>query len=426
MGEKRSLSARVAIGTALAAGVASLVAVGVTVFVADRLVVDQEERRLREIAAIALREFTPDDRLSAQIEDEADELAPASIRVAVYLDGRFAGGERQLPNPPGDTCILHSNARACAMTEGRVRVVACAAESPRRMTAALYASAVAILVAAGAAALIGRKTTRWALSPLFELRDSLATIEDDPRSATLAGDDTVSEVAALRSALADLLARLGAALDAAKRFSADAAHELRTPLTAIRAELDLLAEDSLDASTAAAVERLRARTLALSRLVDRLLALARTGLESAEPVALEDVARDVVARVGGARVRLAVEAPGMVNGDEVLLAALVENAVDNALKFSGEAPVDVRVSEAEGRVQVDVIDDGPGLSPDDRARAFEPFFRAAAARAEAPGHGIGLAIVAQVAGAHGGAASFVDPEGRGAHLRVTLPGWTAK
>lgn len=419
-----SLSARVALGTALAAGVASLVAASVTVFVADRLVDDEQNGRLQEFAGITLRELRPGPKLEARIAHEADELDPEGIRIEAYLDGKHVGGETGLPNPPGDTCISQATTRACAMTRDSLRVVAVAKRAPRSMTAALSSSAIAIVMAALVAAIIGRRTTRWALRPLFELRDSLATIKDNPRAATLAGTGDVAEIEALRQALSLLLARLADALDGARRFSADAAHELKTPLTAIRAELDLLAEESLDAQTGEAVERLRRRVIELTRLVERLLSLAKVssgGELEVEAVALEDV----VARLASPRVRLEIESPGMVNGDELLLGVLVENAVENALKFSGDKPIDVRVTERDACVVLDVIDDGPGLSPEDRARAFEPFFRAASSRAKTPGHGVGLAIVAQVAEAHGGKAEFADSKGRGAHLRITLPAWTA-
>jgi signal transduction histidine kinase len=419
-----TLSARVTRATALAAGVASLVAAAVTVFVADRLVVEQEERRLRQVATISAREFLHAPVLQTQIEDEIEELRPESIRIAVYQDEKLVGGDGHVANIAADTCMSQSSTRTCSAAMGPFRVVVAAATTPRSIEAGLLASAIAMLVAVAAAAIIGGRATRWALRPLDELRDSLSTIGDDPRAATMSGDDTVGEIAALRSAIADLLARLGAALDAARRFSADAAHELKTPLTAIRAELDLLAEEPLDAHTAEAVERLRGRVVALTRLIERLLALAKASARSrleVEAVALEDVVR----RMAGPRVRVAVDAPGMVNGDELLLAALVENAVENALKFSKDKPIDVRVSEREGSVILDVIDDGPGLAPEDREHAFEPFFRAASSRATTPGHGVGLAIVAQVAEAHGGKAEFVDGDERGAHLRVELPAWSA-
>ena len=142
---------------------------------------------------------------------------------------------------------------------------------------------------------------------------------------------------------------------------------------------------------------------------------------------MEDVVREVVDRLGETarrRVVIAASDPGMVLGDETLLGALVENAVDNALKFSGE-DVFVRVLAEDGII-VDVSDRGPGITTADRLRAFEPFFRTPASRASAlPGHGVGLALVAQIATAHEGRAELVDPPagGPGVCLRVRLPAW---
>jgi signal transduction histidine kinase len=430
----RSLGTRVAVGTAIAAAIASLIAASVTVVVTARLVVDQEEHRLHEIGSIALREFAVDsgEKLQASIKDEIEELSPEGVDIAVRdRDGKLVGGDPTLPDLEAERCATVERRHVCATANAMLKVVAAASEPPSSAPIAMIACAIAVVIAAIAAALIGRSTTRWALGPLFALQDSLSSITDESTTATLAGDDSVAEIAALRSAMGDLLARLGRALEGARRFSADAAHELKTPLTAIRAELDLLAEESLDASAAAAVERLRGRVIVLTRLIERLLALTKAttrGQLEVETLALEDVVQEVISRLppaGVERVRFEADAPGMVNGDELLLAALLENAIDNALKFSGEKPIDVKICEVDGRVVLKVTDDGPGLPPDERARAFEPFFRAPSSRAHAPGHGVGLAIVAQVAGAHHGSAAFVDSSGRGACLEVRLPAWSA-
>lgn len=306
----------------------------------------------------------------------------------------------------------------------------------RSPTPLLVASLVAGIVAAIGAAFFGARAARWALEPLTRLGSSLERIGgSEPRAVVIAGDDTCREIATLRAALGSLLTRLADALDSARNFSADAAHELKTPLTVIRAELDLLAEEPLDEAPRQSVDRLRARVTALSTLVDRLLALATAGDRSRltkEAVAMEDVAREVIAKlapVAQARVRLQADAPGMVLGDETLLSALVENAADNALKFSDDRPVEIDLSERGTEVLVEVRDYGPGLAEEDRKRAFEPFFRTPASRgANTPGHGVGLALVARIAGAHGGAAEFVDmdPGERGARLRIVLPAWSPR
>jgi signal transduction histidine kinase len=96
---------------------------------------------------------------------------------------------------------------------------------------------------------------------------------------------------------------------------------------------------------------------------------------------------------------------------------MVDNALSNALKFSGGV-VTLALVDGQGRVQLTVRDQGPGLSVEARERAFEPFYRAAEHRARA-GHGIGLALIAHVVAAHGGHARFLD--GPGAQLQVELP-----
>ncbi len=146
-------------------------------------------------------------------------------------------------------------------------------------------------------------------------------------------------------------------------------------------------------------------------------------------MALEDVATRVVAGLEEsqrARITTKASAAGMVRGDEELLVWLLENAVENALKFSTEN-VEIFVTEDSslGEVLVDVQDHGDGLPKALRERVFEPFFRSPEARgANTQGHGIGLALVSRIAAFHGGRVGFEDPaDGSGACLRLTLPMW---
>ncbi len=473
---RSSLVSRVAIGTALAASVAALVAATISLFVADRLVQNAQDRRLQSAAEVVLRELPSagSAALKSAIAEEEAELAPESIRLSVHdgLSGPLLGGEAMTPvliEP--DTCASTSRDRACARYSEATHlyVVVSTARPPHDVILLAVSTVVAVIAAALSAAFVARRTARWALDPLIRLSDSLehvnALIPDtkggggqpnlrmEPKiaeRASAAVDETTSscsEVEALRNALGALLARLGASLDAARQFSADAAHELRTPLTVIRGELDLLAESSsdLDEATRASLERLRSRVLALTKLVERLLVLSTTSERASQHhvvVSLEEAVRDVVGKLPDplrARVRIHAESPGIVRGDESLLAALLENAIDNALKFSGEASmVEVLVREvssaARSRVELEILDDGPGIAEAEGERVFEPFYRTSDSRARnTPGHGIGLALIAQIAAAHDGEARFVGRQdaSRGAHasrgacLRISLPGWVA-
>ncbi len=111
-----------------------------------------------------------------------------------------------------------------------------------------------------------------------------------------------------------------------------------------------------------------------------------------------------------------------MRGDESLLAVLCENSVNNALLHASPAAVRVVIDEREEDVFMDVIDQGPGIELSDRVRLFEPFQRGVTAQ---QGAGLGLALVGQIARAHGGDAMFIDTA-KGAHLRVRLPRWAPR
>ena len=117
-----------------------------------------------------------------------------------------------------------------------------------------------------------------------------------------------------------------------------------------------------------------------------------------------------------ARVSVTVEDAGMIRGDEALLGAIVDNLVDNSLKFSSGAVV-LKVSAAPTQVTLEISDSGPGIPADQVEALLKPFARGDTSVA---GHGLGLAIISRAAELHRGSLS-ID----GAHVRVTFPRWTA-
>ena len=436
-----SLVGRVTTATGVAVALAALLASLSSWGIAVGLVDQAEDRRLSQAARIFLNELDTQHRdgIEKAIEEEQTELAPASIRIAVYEGDRRLGGD-DLPGPSVGCVSSERSAvtlRACAESQGSVRVIAAATRASRAPSSFLLGCALASIAAAVAAAVAGRRAARWAVAPLTKLAASLDDVRgDDPTSAGLPDHGNVAEVAALREALAALVGRLGDSLARARRFSADAAHELRTPLTVLSGELDLLRElfeeelpRDADGDAVARLSSLQHRVRVLSRLVERLLVLSTSAKGDPLPsdaVALEDVVRDAVAALPQSerdRVTVFIDAEGTTRGDEPLLTVLVENALENALKFSGTAVVSVRVAELADEVILDVIDRGPGIALEDRQRAFDAFFRTAETRAtRLPGHGIGLALVAQVTQMHHGSCEFVDTS-VGAQLRVHLPAW---
>jgi two-component system OmpR family sensor kinase len=218
------------------------------------------------------------------------------------------------------------------------------------------------------------------------------------------------EVRPLVSALNDLLARLDAARDRERAFMADAAHELRTPLTALHLQLGTLARADTEAERADAMEKLAAGVQRAIRLIEQMLSLARQEPRASmqrAPVRLDALAREVVAEIiplaDAKSIDLGVSRadPAEILGDPEEVRTLLRNLVDNAVRYTGAGGrVDVGVEIAPGGSAVlRILDNGPGIPPGDRARVFDRFYRRPGM--EAPGSGLGMAIVKAIADAHG-------------------------
>lgn len=230
---------------------------------------------------------------------------------------------------------------------------------------------------------------------------------------------------ALREAIRSLVTRLGEVVDRSRGFAASAAHELRTPLATMMAELELAAEES--PQSAEALARVRRTVRRLSVLVERLLVIASgSQVRVNDAVAMEDVVRETIAaRRMNERARIVTrsDASGIVRGDEELLRVVVDNLIDNALKFGDHGKVTVEVSEDGASVLVSVRDEGPGIDPAEAEQLLKAFTRGSSADgAVVPGHGVGLSIVAHGARIHGGEVVFV-PRDIGAEVKIVLPIW---
>ncbi|HSJ98898.1 MAG TPA: HAMP domain-containing sensor histidine kinase, partial [Myxococcota bacterium] len=162
--------------------------------------------------------------------------------------------------------------------------------------------------------------------------------------------------------------------------------------------------------------------------VEQLLTLARADPDAAvsapAPVDLAQLARVVVEerRIAAEAKGLALEdrtEPGVeVVGDRVALRALVENLVDNALRYTPAGTVTVRAFRERERAVLEVEDTGPGIPPRERERVFDRFYRGA--RAAEGGSGLGLAIVRRIAERHAGSVTLLDAPGGGLLVRVEL------
>lgn len=225
--------------------------------------------------------------------------------------------------------------------------------------------------------------------------------------------------------------QLQEALEIQQRFTADASHELKTPLSVVKANLGLL--QHAKGSPEEIKEWLAATDQATNRmakLVQDLLVLARNDnseiLRIVEPIDFNGLIQEAVSAVPGALLRVRCDLPDVpvlaegIRDD--LLRALI-NLVDNALRHSGpESLVRITLTELSQSVEIKVIDEGVGISPEDLDHVFDRFYRADKSRNSATGgSGLGLAITKKIAESHGGLVSVESQLGQGSTFRLALP-----
>ena len=218
-----------------------------------------------------------------------------------------------------------------------------------------------------------------------------------------------SELQPVIDGLNGLFERITALVAAERRFTADAAHELRTPIAAIRAQAQVALAEADDAARRHALQATLAGCDRATHLVDQLLTLSRVEAGEAPARAALDLSALVRRQVAelapeaidrGQTLELQADAPCTVQGDATLLAVLVRNLVDNALRYSPPgAQVRVGVQTDGGRVRLQVQDSGPGLPPEALARLGERFFRVLGTGQG--GSGLGWSIVRRIAAVHG-------------------------
>jgi signal transduction histidine kinase len=289
----------------------------------------------------------------------------------------------------------------------------------------------------GLTGLVGVLLARSVSRPLAQLEVAVGRLGKGDLSARAAVADGPMEVRSLGLQFNRMAAQLSELVEAQNRFIADASHQLRSPLTALRLRLENL-ELALEAPLAETVEAASQEVLRLSRVVDGLLALTRAGTDQPqrEPV---DVGRVISERCSAwsalAEERHVAlnegkrEGPGpvamLVPGDlDQMLDNLLANALD-ACPDGSRVRLEV-VPTGTDRAEVHVVDNGPGLAPEDRKRAFERFWQGTSSRQGADGAaggngGLGLAIVRQLAERNGVEVELRPAAQNGLDAVVTLP-----
>lgn len=309
--------------------------------------------------------------------------------------------------------------------------------SPAPVEASLHRLALAL--AGGSSVLwllcaaVGRQLCHRALSPLVGMASAARELAATDRSGALPNPGTGDELEDLSHAFNDLLARRCEALERQQRFTGDASHQLRTPLAGLLSHVEVVRRRRRPAEEyEQALDQVHREATRLRQIVESLLFLARTEAE-AEPPAGEPV--DLAAwvperlRAWSAHPRASdlrlgpTDAPVWVSAHPPLLAQALENLVDNALKYSESGtPVTVTCWREAGLSALAVEDRGCGLSREEVASAFEPFYRAPRARQLGrAGVGLGLSIVQRIVAASGGTIDVESSPGRGTRFVIRLP-----
>jgi signal transduction histidine kinase len=266
---------------------------------------------------------------------------------------------------------------------------------------------------------------RWVGRPLSELDAAAQRLGGGALDTRSQAESGPLEVRRLASTFNTMAARLEALVHGNRAMMADVSHQLRTPLAALRLRLDLLSQDS-DEATVSELAGAQDEIVRLSRLVDGLLAVARAESVVVEPVdiSVNEVVRDRAAAwrpVAEERdVELATRCTGQVVArlGEGHLEQILDNLLANALE-AVPAGGHVRVSAAPSGqgIRVTVADNGPGMSPQQQEAAFRRF-----ASTTPGGAGLGLAIVHRLVTSNGGAAALSDTPGGGLTVVLDLPG----
>jgi len=289
----------------------------------------------------------------------------------------------------------------------------------------LGGSALAAVVAIAAAVFVSRRLTR----PVVALTAAARRLEAGEGDVRVGLDRAPGELGGLAAAFDQMAEALRREDELRRTLVADVAHELRTPVTILRASCEELV-DGLAAPTPERLGSLHDEVLRLGRVVEDLEALATAeaaGLRlERRPV---DLALVAAAAVDLLRPRfddagLVLETrfePVVVDGDAARVHQITVNLLTNALKFTpAGGTVTVTVDALGSLARLQVSDTGPGIDADELPRVFDRFWRGRAAHGRT-GSGIGLAVVAELARAHGGRAEADSRPGEGATIRVLLP-----
>ncbi len=374
----------------------------------DALVYDQVDKVIFQVRG-------PD---GAVIGGNAD-LPPANVGLGqeVFFDGVYGGEPIRV--------AAHRAANGVIVQFGETLH-----KRNRLVAEIVFAELVPTLLIAVVAIALAWLGVARGLRPLEHLRSELVHRETGDLRPLPAMAAPI-EIAPVVAAFNRLLAQVRDAATMQQRFLANAAHQLRTPLAGLQMHLELLLRRELASDLRVEVERMHGATVRASRIVRQLLALAKAESPSSERSVVEVVDLRSVAGAAVDQWAPKAHAAGIdlgfgleraeIRGDPVLLPELVDNLVDNALRYTpAGGAVTVRTGCVDGTAYLSVEDTGAGIPPSERPKVLERFYRIPGTPGE--GSGLGLAIVREVAARHHGTVDIDAAHGTsGTRVRVTFP-----
>jgi signal transduction histidine kinase len=286
-------------------------------------------------------------------------------------------------------------------------------ERDRQMLLRFFYFSVPLLLLIGAIAaywLAGRS-----LRPLFAIIKKTESIRVSDLSTRVPVPSIADEIQLLATSVNDLLSRLETAFESQERFVADASHQLKTPLTILKGEISLLIKNqNLDAEAKSTLSSIQDEVSQLSRMVENLLLLARVeaGVESFKfsTVRLEEIVMNEISRhekwaaIKKIRIRPTFDEHSdsfEVIGHEDLLSVLVQNLIENAIKYSPEnSQIEIRLIRGPLTTTLEVLDQGSGVADAEKSLIFNRLYRSTKTDAKIPGSGLGLALSRQIADLH--------------------------
>lgn len=283
------------------------------------------------------------------------------------------------------------------------------------------------------AAIWGRWLCRRALHPILQMATSARAIRQHPaQGAFLDVPPTRDELEDLGCAFNELLAGLRESLERQSRFTGDASHQLRTPLTAMIGQVDVaLRKERSPEEYQRVLTVLRRRSDQLHQIIESLLFLARADAAAPLPDTrsfhLGDWCRAWLdnwdQHLRRADIALRIETVAKVHTQPALLGQIIDNLIDNACKYSEPGtPITLTVTVEADQAVLTVADQGCGLTPEEAALVFQPFYRGRQARwLGKPGAGLGLTVVQRLVAMIGGKVSVLSELGKGCRFKVSLP-----